>query len=100
MDLIHLHRKVILYPLNGEVLPHALELVTDVGVVRLGAPFLLEEFEGFLEDGERAYGLGVGGRGETEVGLFEFGGKANNRVAVPVDDVLIEGGGSEGQRTA
>lgn len=70
VDLIHFHSKVILDSLDRQVLSHRFELVADVRVVVLCAPFAFQQFERLLQNSERPNGFWVRGRCQAKVGLF------------------------------
>ena len=41
VDLVHLDGEIVFYPLNSQILSHALELVYCVGIIALILPFAL-----------------------------------------------------------
>lgn len=102
----------------NEILSHALELVTDVVVVRLVPPFAFEEVESLLQDRERSDRGRIGqlsrrkkrkrklsvstrasdGRKaharathgcQPQIRFLEFRARSDDRMLVPIDHVLI-----------
>lgn len=127
MDLVNLHGKVVSDSLNlrkrrtvshhrkgrgrkgtyNQILPHRLELIANVVVVAVLLPFLLQQVESLLENGEWSDSSFVGTlreekvqyslrrelretthRGKTEIGLLELLTRSDDGLLVPVNDVL------------
>lgn len=80
--------KVVLDALYRQILSQTLELVADPSVVALCAPLLLEVFECLLQYGQWADSLRVWCGCQAEIGLLELARRPDNRLCVPLDDVL------------
>ena len=76
MEFVYLYREIGFHALDHEILTNGLELIANVGVIALGTPFLLEEFEGLFKDFGGSNDAGIGRCGEAEIGSFKDLGAA------------------------